>query len=303
MSPDNALLTGASGFLGSLIRTHLAKTHEVVTLGRSRKNRYAVDLGLEVPKFEEVYDLVIHAAGRAHSIPGTRREVEAFYRDNLRGSENLLKGLERVPKLPREVVFISSVSVYGKESGEMISEDCPLLGTTPYAVTKIQAESLISRWCDERKIKWSILRLPLVAGRNAPGNLGDMITMLRRRVYIGIGDGASRKSIVLGEDVANYIPAVAKIGGTYNLTDGYHPTVYELEHSLSRMLDRADPFRIPASYIRLAAKIGDQFGGKFPLTTAKMNKLTTTLTYSDAKARQFAGWTSQSVVDYFLKLE
>ena len=45
---------------------------------------------------------------------------------------NLCKALEKAG-IPKALVFISTVAVYGCEYGDLITEEYPLDGTTPYA--------------------------------------------------------------------------------------------------------------------------------------------------------------------------
>ena len=58
--------------------------------------------------------MVIHAAGKAHSVPKTAFEKQQFYDINVLGTQNLLAGFEKIG-LPKQFVFISSVAVYEKK--------------------------------------------------------------------------------------------------------------------------------------------------------------------------------------------
>ena len=89
-----------------------------------------------------------------------------------------------------------------------------------------------------------IFRLPLIAGPNPPGNLGVMIDGIKKNRYFNIDEGRAHKSIVMAEDVASWIAAVAPIGGTYNLTDGYHPSFAELAALIANQLDKKTHYRI-----------------------------------------------------------
>ena len=73
----------------------------------------------------------MHIAGKAHSVPKTEQEAQTFFDVNLRGTQNLVKGLERLDTLPRAFLFISTVAVYGVDQGTNISETHPLKGDTP----------------------------------------------------------------------------------------------------------------------------------------------------------------------------
>lgn len=49
--------------------------------------------------------------------------------------------------VPKALIFISTVAVYGCEFGEQITEEHTLNGTTPYAKSKIMAEEYLTNWC------------------------------------------------------------------------------------------------------------------------------------------------------------
>ena len=225
------LLTGSSGFLGQIILKRLRREN-LKTLNRTNSD-YAIHLNSKIPVFKEAIKLVIHSAGKAHFVPETANEKQEFFDVNVNGTLNLLKGLEN-STLPESFVFISSVAVYGLETGININEDTALLAKDPYGDSKIQAEILVHDWCLRNNVTCAILRLPLVAGPNPPGNLGAMIKGIKKGYYFNISGGKARKSIVLAEDVAAIIPVAAKIGGVYNLTDGYHPSFNELSAEIAR---------------------------------------------------------------------
>ncbi len=297
MTHELILVTGATGFLGRIICQELSIDYSIETLSKSSGNTYRADLATDVPVFENNFRTVIHAAAKAHVIPRIGKEADEFFQINVQGTVHLTKGLERHGKLPAQFVFISSVAVYGCDDGEMIKEDFPLLGETPYAKSKIQAESYLEDWSKNNNIKLTILRLPLLVGQNPPGNLGKMIGWMKNGLYVGIGSGSARKSMVLASDVARFIPVVAKLGGIYNLTDGYHPTIFELENALAENQKRNKLYRLPDAFLRAVAKAGDVVGDKFPVNSQKFLKLTSSLTFSDAKAREIAGWKPHSVID------
>lgn len=289
------LLTGGTGFLGKTI--HETFRSNVITLGRSSSSDISIDLSEEIPVLTQ-YDLVIHTAGKAHSIPKTESEKKAFYKVNYYGTLNLLKGLEK-SGLPKQFVFISSVAVYGKDEGSNIKEDYPLLAKDPYGLSKIYAEELILKWCQEKNVTCTILRLPLLVGKTPPGNLGAMIRAIKKGYYFNIGKGEARKSMVLCNDVSSFIPTVSKVGGIYNLTDGYHPSFFELSQSLSKTNN--NHFNLPLYFVKILALFGDFLGDKVPINSVKVKKITSDLIFDDSKARKLLNWNPQSVLEYLKK--
>ena len=127
------LFTGGTGFLGKNVMPILQRTYEVTTCGITTEDLIYANLAKSEPVLPEKYDLVLHAAGKAHVVPKTEEEKQLFYDINYQGTVNLCKALEKVG-VPGALVFISTVAVYGCDYGEMITEEHPLEGETPYGV-------------------------------------------------------------------------------------------------------------------------------------------------------------------------
>ncbi len=291
------LLTGANGFLGSVIKDTIESPDRIVeSLGRSKTNSMSIDLSKVIPIFETSYDIVIHCAGKAHSKPRTVFEKQEFFEVNFQATINLCLALENLKKLPMQFVFISSVAVYGVDSGLDIDERQPLRGDTPYALSKIKAEEYLINWGQKYGIEILILRLPLIIGANAPGNLGKMVNGIGKGRYLSIGGGKARKSMVLADDVAQLINTCPKVAGVYNLTDGVHPSFGELESLISKQLNKSKPIIIPIGLAKLLGRVGDVIPF-FLINTTTVNKIVKDLTFSDLKARQQLGWNPTSVIE------
>lgn len=291
----NILLTGATGFLGKFIVDETPKTNNLFTLSRTNGN-YKISLENEIPNFNQNFGLIIHVAGKAHSIPKTDEERNQFYKVNVVGTQNLLKGLKR-SGLPKEFVFISSVSVYGQEIGSNITEEYALGASDPYGLSKVEAEKIVIKWCEDNNVICTILRLPLLVGKNPPGNLGAMIKAINKGYYFNIAGGKAKKSMVLAKDVASFISVVAPIGGVFNLTDGNHPSFAELDFAISKK----NSFSLPLILAKVMGKFGDLLGDKAPINSSKVKKITSDLTFDDSKAREFLGWNPEPVLDYLKK--
>jgi nucleoside-diphosphate-sugar epimerase len=285
---SRVLLTGASGFLGNAIKFTLNKHHHnVSTIGRSRDSDISWDLNqdklLELPSV----DLLIHAAGLAHRVATNKRETKAFFNTNQEGTLRLLRALEQNP--PKQFIFISTVAVYGVEFGNEIDENHSLNGFSPYARSKIQAEEACVEWGLNHQVPVLILRFPLLSGPNPPGNLGAMARAIQKGLYVSPKEASGKKSMLGVNSVGQFL---ANLNGTeagiYNLTDGCHPSLKEIESRISEQLHR--PIRqVPLPFLKGAARIGDLWRG-FPLNTSKLNKLTMDLTFNDDKARRELQW-------------
>ena len=294
------LITGASGFLGSVIVSHLIKSnHKITTIGISETDNIYCNLGTSIPSLASSFDWVIHAAGKVHIVPKDSKEIEEIFQVNLEGTKNLTEGLEQSGKLPYSIIFISTVAVYGMEFGTNINEGHDLSGTSPYALSKIQAEEHLTSWCLKNKVTLGILRPSLIAGKNPPGNLGAMINGIKTGKYLRIGNGSARKSVLMADDIARIIPKLAEIGGTYNVCDNHHPSFAELDLLIAKQLKKKEARSIPYWAAKSLAVVGDLMANKFPINSNKLDKITQSLTFSNEKAKRELDWVPLDVLNNF----
>jgi GDP-4-dehydro-6-deoxy-D-mannose reductase len=138
-----ALVTGAGGFVGLHLQRHLeAQGDEVIATDRATDG---LDV-LDAPALLELFrrsspDVVYHLAG-ASDVGGSWSTPQATFRANAEGTLNVLwaareAGTERV-------LTIGSADVYGKVGAEdlPISEDLALRPVSPYAASKVAADSV-----------------------------------------------------------------------------------------------------------------------------------------------------------------
>lgn len=290
------LVTGASGYLGKAIVAGASFAH-ISSLSRNGCD-INCDLVKSVPQLN-FFDVVIHAAGKAHSVPKTELEKEAFYAVNVKGTQNLLEAL-LISGLPKTFIFISSVAVYGAEIGSHINEEAALAAKDPYGESKIKAEQLVLQWCLKNKVKCVILRLPLIAGPNPPGNLGAMIKALKKGYYFNIGGGHAKRSAVLLADIITFLPSLVDKEGIYNLTDGQDFSYAALGQMMADQLGCNPPKNISLLVAKLLAKGGDILGRRAPFNSYKLNKMTSDLTFDTSKAWSVLGWRPRKVLSDFI---
>ncbi len=292
---ERLLFTGGTGFLGRNIRPMLERMYDVTTCGITSENRIKANLAKEVPMLDKHYDVVLHACGKAHMVPKTEKDRQAFFDVNYQGTVNLCTALEKVG-VPKAVVFISTVAVYGCEYGDLITEEHPLEGKTPYAKSKIMAEGYLTEWCKKNNVVLGVLRPSLLAGKDAPGNLGAMVNGVRKGFYMNIAGGKVIKSILMAEDIARILPSLVEKGGTYNVCDTRQPSFGELSISVAKQLGKGKPMNIPYWVAWCMAKVGDLLGNKAPINSYKLDKMTKSLTFSNEKARKELGWVPLDVL-------
>lgn len=295
---EKLLYTGGTGFLGANTMPILEKQYEVTTVGITDRDEIKANFAKEVPVLPCRYDIVLHAAGKAHVNPKTPEEIQSFYDINYQGTINLCKALEKVGA-PKSFIFISTCGVYGIDNGNYVTEDYPLAGEEPYQKSKIMAEQYLTEWCDKHGVTLGILRPSLMAGKNAPGNLGAMVNGIKTGKYLSINHGKARKSLLMAEDIAHLVPLVAIKGGSYNVCDDTHPSFGELEELIAKQLGKRRPISIPYWFAKCIALFGDVAGSWFPLNSQRLEKIVNSDTISNEKAKRELGWKPMSVLHNF----
>ena len=295
---EKLLFTGGTGFLGKNVLPLLKERYVVTTCGITPDDMIKANFVSDVPNLPERYDVVLHACGKAHVVPKNDQERQAFFDVNYKGTIHLCDALEKVG-VPKALVFISTVSVYGCEVGELITEEHPLEGETPYAKSKIMAEQFLTDWCKKHSVILGILRPSLLAGKGAPGNLGTMVNGVKKGFYMNIAGGKVIKSILMAEDIARILPALVEKGGVYNVCDTFQPSFGQISESIAKQLGKGKPLSIPFWIAKCLALMGDCFGSKALFNSNKLEKMTKSLTFSNEKARKELGWEPLDVLTNF----
>ena len=294
------LFTGASGFLGSNVLPLLKENYDVDTLAFDENAIYNVNLITDKINLNKQYDVVLHAAGKAHVVPRTPEEEKLFYDINLEGTKKVCSALEEAG-VPKSFIFISTVAVYGCDIGEMITEKHPLDGTSPYAKSKLLAEQFLQEWCKKNNVVLTILRPSLIAGKNPPGNLGAMIKGISSGKYLSIAGGVSHKSVMMACDLANVIPLCEDKGGIFNICDDSYPSFHELEVLISKQLGKKrPPINIPYWVANILAHIGNLMGKKAPINSLRLEKIVKSLTFSNEKIKKELGFVPTNVLSNFI---
>ncbi len=285
----NILLTGASGFLGS----HFPRKKNIITLGTMPINNIQCDLSNNIPITLHNINKVVHMAGIAHINPKNKDEEKKFHEINYIGTLNLIKSL--VNHNINQFIYISSVAVYGLNSGELINENHPLRPSTSYGKSKLETEKYLIDWADKRKINLLILRLPLVIGQNPPGNLGKMIDSIKNGKYIAIKNNKAKKSVVLASDVVKICLSTKEMNGIYNLADSTNPTFEELENFIAKKFNKKIFFKIPSSILKYICLFGDKLPQSFPIKTSLYEKIVNPLTFDNKKALSELEWSPSNI--------
>lgn len=149
-----ALITGASGFVGSyLIDKLLQKGYEVVGLSRSQPenkdvNFISCDINdpakvnkiLKSAKPDEIY----HLAGSAF-IPDTYKDPLGAYHTIVNGTLTLYEAIRQL-ELGSKILYVGSAEVYGDGRGKPFNEEDLLQPANPYAGAKACADLISEQY-------------------------------------------------------------------------------------------------------------------------------------------------------------
>jgi len=163
-----ALITGASGFIGSWLADAARETGlELfgIDLQTPSKPQIWADFitgACENVDFDRVFgeqhiDLVFHLAGGA-SVPASVRDPFSDFSSLLPGTARLVAHLIKRGSRPH-LIFFSSAAVYGNPEKLPISEDHPLKPISPYGIHKATAEAMLQQYARAYELPVSIMRI------------------------------------------------------------------------------------------------------------------------------------------------
>jgi GDP-6-deoxy-D-talose 4-dehydrogenase len=152
------LITGLDGFTGPYVQSEMeAHGHIVTGLNSNLTNADAVAAEIKLKSPEAV----VHLAGITFI---NNANANAFYDVNLIGTRNLLAALAKHAPKVQSILLASSASVYGNNSGGILSEENVPDPANDYAVSKLAMEKMANLWNEQLPI--FILRLFNYTGVN-----------------------------------------------------------------------------------------------------------------------------------------
>lgn len=254
-----ALVTGATGFIGShLVEYLLHRGDEVTCLARSRSRlRWLEGLQVRViegdctdPKLSECvdedFDWVFHLAGLTKTL-----DCDEYYRVNGKGTANLGATLAQRRRPPR-LVYLSSLAAAGPSTdGHPLRESDSPQPVSHYGRSKLEGEKALAELGGA--IPWVIVRAPVIYGPRDRGLL-FFFQLAKRRVAFRLG-GRRAFSLCHVEDLVRCLHLLADRGGTgetYYVAEASPRSWEEISEAIAAALG-VRPMIVPVPSILLTA--------------------------------------------------
>ncbi len=275
-------LTGGTGKLGQEVLQLIPNAIPLVRKPLGHRNEQIVDFSnfASLKKALSDCDVLIHLAGSMEFY-----DEKGLYEGNVLLTKNLLSAL---PK-NSQVVYASSVSVYGKELGGKADEDTPANPDSAYARTKYEAERMV------------MLRPNSVALRIGPiygpqySDYSKFLRMIKKGKMVIFGDGKNIVSFAHVSDVAKAVRnAVNAKAGIY-VVSGPGKAQEKIYATAAQEMGVAAPkIKIPLKIALVVARAEEMLAkimGKKPLITREhVNILGRSRVFDFSKAKKYLGF-------------
>ena len=261
MSRVNVTVTGASGFIGTLLVRRLLETgHAVHVLGR----RLSAGLPPEVqfsewqtmdvePPAESLAsaDAIVHLAGEPVAQRWTADARRRIRDSRVNGTRNLVQALSKLSSRPGVLVSVSAIGYYGPHGDEILTETAPP-GADFLANLSVQWEQAALA-AEALGIRVVLPRIGMVLGKG--GALARMLPPFRFGLGGRMGSGKQWMSWIHVQDLINLILFAltnAGLRGPVNATAPHPVTNTEFTRVLAAALHRPVIFFVPGIALRLA---------------------------------------------------
>lgn len=246
------LLTGANGFVGKgIISAAHKRGFKIRPVYRSMNFVNGHCDAAFVPEIDGAtdwsdalngIDILIHTAARTYVMKKeSLDQLLEFRRVNVEGTLNLAR--QAAAAGIRRFIFISSIKVNGETttSGRPFTADDIPVPADGYGLSKAEAESQLKELAKLTGMEVTIIRPPLIYGPGVKGNLASLISWVRRKLPLPLGDVTQNRRSLVGLDnlvdliltCANHVNAANQ---TFLVSDGEDLSTTELLRRIAKAL-------------------------------------------------------------------
>jgi nucleoside-diphosphate-sugar epimerase len=312
------VVTGATGFLGSALVTELIRQKQPLRILARDEQRARAQFGdtvtviagdindeEQVRRAVDGATIIYHLVGRLYH-PSTPPEL--YYRTHVEGTRILLNACKGQSQLQR-IIHCSTTGVHGETGRTPAAEDAPFAPTNPYEVTKLEAELLALRACQEQGLPVSVARPGLVYGPGDLHLLGFFSSIKKGLFRVIDGGKALLHPIYIDDMTAAFLLCAERpqaIGHSYNLAGDRAVTICELATAIAHSLDKELPGgSIPLWLANLASDIfaltPGMRGEHAPLTRSRVKFLTRSRVYDISRAQNELGFSPRVQLEEGMK--
>ncbi|MDE7473475.1 MAG: NAD-dependent epimerase/dehydratase family protein [Muribaculaceae bacterium] len=294
LTDKDVLIAGAQEFIAPYIYDAVEKVMatddaRLWLLGTGSSAGIRFDLNAGVPELPAdmstvIYCDVLDDRGKSYNVETAVQSVK-----------NLVASLEQ--HIPANLVYVSSVAVYGVKSGAAIGESAVPSPDTRYGKAKLAVEELLTQWCESRGVKLAILRPAMIVGTGMGGELRTLVNRIYRGSYRHIAGNEAQVSVVHATSLADAVVAVIGRNGVWNVTDGNVTSRHDLAEAFAWRLDHKRIYTLPLSKARVIARVNDWLP-VYWLDSEALEHEMSTLTFSNEALVTETGFSPVCTVDY-----
>lgn len=239
----NILITGASGFIGRKLLEAISnnaqyKSNKIILLTSKEISGYTSIIHHNYSFTKEDFynkginniDILIHLGAFIPKSSLDANNIEASI-SNITNTEYLLKNL---PSIPKKIIFLSTIDVYGTVSG-IISEETSAIPNTLYGHSKLFSEKIILEWSENNKVTPQVLRIGHIYGEGEdeykkilPVTINKIIKNEHPEIY---SDGKEKRTFLYIDDCCKLILKSIELdeyNGPINITGSKEVSILEL---------------------------------------------------------------------------
>lgn len=296
---NKVLITGGTGFVGSVLIEELKKKSNIKVFSAVRKINTSIDDATiivgNIDGFTDYsavikdIDVVIHCAARAHVMHDDVIDPLAQYRKiNLEGTLNLAK--QAVKAGVKRFVFVSSIKVNGERSslGEPFKHGDICNPLDYYGVSKSEAELQLIELSNVTGLEVVIIRPTLVYGPGVKANFASLMNLVSKGIPLPFGCIThNKRSLVSVTNLVDLIitcidhPKAAN--QVFLVSDDHDVSTSEIVHEMAKALDKPSiQLPIPIWCYKLAGKLFNK--------SDVVDRLTGSLQVDISHTKETLGW-------------